>query len=185
MWWPVGARIPDGQREAILADVRAGGLSCRAIAKKHGVSAATVSGLAREHGLTFERSDGKTRAATAARAFDAKTARAQMIERLHGDAERFRERAWQPCTTLIGTGPQAMWVTTNLPSFRDQQSAYTSLGIALDKALTLERHDDDSGQAAGQNMLGDLMAALGAVHERIVAEDDTAADAGRLPGARE
>jgi transposase-like protein len=177
---PVGTRIPDEQREAILTDIRAGGLSCRAIAKRHGVSPATVSALARDNGLTFERSDTKTRAATRARIFDAKQARADMVERLHGDAERIRQRAWQPCTTLVGSGASAAWVTTNLPSFRDQQAAYTSLGIALDKAMALERYDDDQGMTAGRNMLGDLMSALGMVHERIVAEDP---DGQQLPGS--
>ena len=170
----MGARIPDEQRQQILAAIRAGAQSCRSIAKAFGVSPATVSALARDNGLSFERSEGKTRAATRARIFDAKVARADMIERLHGDAERLRQRAWQPCTMLVGSGTAAAWVTTNLPSFRDQQAAYTSLGIALDKAMALERYDDDAGLTAGQTMLGDLMSALGVVHARIVAEDDPA-----------
>jgi transposase-like protein len=167
----VGSRIPDEQRQAILTDIRDGRLSCRKIAQAHGVSPATVSALAREHGLTFERSHPKTRAATRARIYDARQARADMAEKLRGDAERLRQRAWQPCTTLVGTGVSAAWVTTNLPSFRDQQAAYTSLGIVLDKAMALERYDDDQGLTVGQTMLGDLMSALGVVHERIVAED--------------
>jgi transposase-like protein len=171
----MGARIPDKQRQRILAAIRRGDKSCRAIAKAHNVSPATVSALAREHGLSFERSEAKTRAATEARIFDAKAARAAMVERLHGDAERLRRRAWEPSTTLVGTGAAAAWVTYELPSFRDQQAAYTSVGIALDKALALERYDDDAGLTAGRTMLGDLMDALGLVHERIVAEDQDAA----------
>ncbi|MGW9210962.1 helix-turn-helix domain-containing protein [Embleya sp. NPDC055664] len=63
-------RIDDTVRAAILADVAAGTLSCRVIAKQHGVSPSTVSKLAAEAGPAdaFERT--QTQKATAAATVD-------------------------------------------------------------------------------------------------------------------
>ncbi len=155
-------RTSEHVREAIIADIRAGVLSCRAIARKHKVAASTVSALAREARISapFERSQAKTREATAARRFDARAARTALIEQLYDDASRMRERAWAPYTQVVGTGPATMLVTTKLPPMREQREAFTALGIALDKAMALEARDDDGGSATGRTMINDLFGAF-------------------------
>jgi hypothetical protein len=52
------APLAPGKRAAILEDLRAG-MSCRQAARTHKVSQGTVSKLAKDHGLNFERSQTK------------------------------------------------------------------------------------------------------------------------------
>lgn len=169
------SRTPDHVRDAILADIRAGKKSCRQIARDHHVAPSTVSALGREISDTaFVRSDTKnapTERATAARVFDARQARSELIEQLYGDAQRFRARAWDPYTVVVGSGPSTQLVTLKQPPLRDQQAAYTGLAIALDKALALEGKDDDGGAGAGKTMVNDLFGAFAlAYHQQITEE---------------
>ena len=166
----MAARIPDDQRAAILADVRAGEMSCRAIGTKHGVSHAIVSKLAKAAGLEFAAAR-QTTAATKTAKFDAKAARLQLMEDLYGDAQRFRDRLWSPYTQVVSgpLGPEL--VTTRLPPLREQQSAMTSIGIAVDKAIKLEEHDSEDGSAAGKTMLNDLFGAFQLAYHQIVTEE--------------
>jgi transposase-like protein len=169
----VPARTPDDVRDAILADIRAGQKSARRIAKDHQVAPSTVTKLAAEAHIpaAFERSNTKTRAATEARRFDAKAARAEMIEQLYGDAQRLRARAWEPYTVVVGSGDSMALVTLKQPPLRDQQAAYTGLAICLDKALVLEAKDDDQGAGAGKTMINDLFEAFQlAYHQQITEE---------------
>jgi hypothetical protein len=162
-------------REAILTDVRAGDLSRNAIARKHGVANATVTKLAKDAHVVgaFDRTN--TEKGMRARAFDAKVARAELIERLYGDAERFRLRAWEPYTQVVASVMGPAFVTTKLPPLRDQQAAFTSLGIAIDKAIKLEDVDNDQGAAAGRTMVNDLFGALQLAYHEIVTEEQLAA----------
>ncbi|MEU4558542.1 hypothetical protein AB0F72_09130 [Actinoplanes sp. NPDC023936] len=76
-------RIPDDKRAAILADIQAGQLGNREIARAHGVSPSTVTKLAKDAGANsaFERS--QTEKATKAAAEDAAVERAETIRKLH------------------------------------------------------------------------------------------------------
>ncbi|WP_018219128.1 hypothetical protein [Salinispora vitiensis] len=174
------APLPDEVRAAILADIHTNTLSRNKIAAKHGVATSTVTKIAREAvgDTAFDRSHAEKGAR--ARAFDAKAARATLIAQLYDDAQRFRARAWDPYTQVVSgpTGPEL--VTTKLPPLRDQQAAYTSLAITVDKALTLEKHDSDEGAVVGKSMVNDLFGALGLAYHRIVAEDEapTSPDSG-------
>ncbi|MFC7739715.1 hypothetical protein ACFQXA_37715 [Nocardiopsis composta] len=93
-------RLPDDVRAAILDDIRAGG-TCRGIARKHGVGPATVASIAKENGLNgaFERT--QTEAATRAKTADNRARRAALSAGLLEDAERLRERAWEPYTHYV------------------------------------------------------------------------------------
>lgn len=164
-------RTPDDVRDAILADIRAGQKSCRQIARDHKISPATVSALAKAAHIpdAFERSH--TKRASEARAFDAKAARAELIEQLYGDAQRFRQRAWDPYTTPVVAGNAVTLVTLNQPPLRDQQAAYVALAVCVDKALVLEAKDDDQGAGAGRTMINDLFGAFQlAYHQQVVEE---------------
>lgn len=165
------APVPDEVRAAILADIKAAKLSRNKIAAKHGVSRGTVTNIARAHigDSAFDRTHAEKGAR--ARSFDARAARRELIEQLYSDAQKFRARAWQPYTQVVSgpMGPEL--VTTKLPPLRDQQAAYTALAITIDKALALEKHDSDEGQAAGKTMVNDLFGALQLAYYKIVAED--------------
>jgi transposase-like protein len=147
------------KRAAILADIKAG-KQRNEIARAHDVSGSTVTKIAADEGLksAFDRS--QTEKATRARIFDAKAARAQLVEDLLRDAQRFRARAWDPYTQIVSGPLGAELVTTKMPPLRDQQSGYTSIGICIDKAAKLSDIDAGDGSAGARSLLGRLGEAL-------------------------
>lgn len=173
------APLDNTKRAAILTDIQAGQLSRNAIARKHHVAPSTVTKLAKDTGTTtaFDRTHAEKGAR--ARRFDAKLARAQLIQDLYGDAQRFRERAWDQYTQVVGgqAGPEL--VTTRLPPLRDQQAGYTALAICVDKATKLEQVDVDTGGGVGRGMISDLRDALGLAYEAMVADEETPPGEGR------
>jgi hypothetical protein len=98
------------------------------------------------------------------RQFDVAAARAALIEDLFRDAQRFRARAWSDYTQIVSGPAGAELVTTKLPPLRDQQSAYTSLAICLDKASRLEDRSGDGRVDAAKSLLGSLFDSLQSVH---------------------
>ncbi|WP_202512658.1 hypothetical protein [Streptomyces sp. SID3343] len=153
-------RLDDTVRAAILVDIRAGKLSRNAIARAHGVSSSTVTVIAREAGRAdaFDRS--KTKTATRARVVDLAAQRAELKSALLTDAERLRRRAWEPYS-YYERGPDGPeLVTLTLPPLRETREAYTALGIALDKHLKLDVHDQGDGAEDARSMLADIMAGL-------------------------
>lgn len=87
--------VTDAEREAIAADVR-GGMARNDVARKHGRGAGTVSRIAKELGLSFERSPAIV-AATKARQVDVEARIVALAEDLLEDAERLRKQLWEPC----------------------------------------------------------------------------------------
>lgn len=140
---PISAR----KRNAILADIRAGNRR-NEIARKHGVSAGSVTSIAKQAGLSFDRS--ATEKATRARAADCRALRTQLQADLLADAQRFRARAWSPYQVAMSTAEGIETITLSLPPLQDARAAYTAIGIAVDKDLAIERAhaDDGSGLAA-------------------------------------
>ncbi len=157
----VPARIPDEKRAAILTDIRAGALGCRAIGRKHEVSDATVRKLAADAGITDAFSRAQTENATRAVAADNRSRRAQIASELLDDVARFRKRAWSPYTYYErGTeGPEL--VTLELPPLKDAKEAYVAIGISLQRHAELEKLDADRGDEQARSMLGDLADAIG------------------------
>jgi hypothetical protein len=164
------APIDPAKRAAIITAIKAGG-SCRGIAREHAVSASTVTKIAKDEQLTgaFERA--QTAKATRAKQFDAAAARAQLVQDLYGDAQRFRARGWSEYTQVVGGPGGAELVTTKLPPLRDQQSAYTSLAICVDKAVKLEAADAGDGSSSAKSLLGQIGRALGVAAEQMPADD--------------
>ena len=164
------APIDAAKREAITADIKAG-KPRNQIARDHGVSAGTVTNIAKAAGITgaFDRSN--TAKATRAKQFDAAAARAQLVVDLYGDAQRFRARGWSQYTQVVGGPGGAELVTTKLPPLRDQQSAYTSLAICVDKAVKLEAADAGDGSSSAKSLLGQIGRALGVAAEQMSADD--------------
>lgn len=153
--------LPADKRAAILKDIQAGQKSRNQIARDHGVSVSTVSGIAKDAGLTdaFDRS--KTKSATRAREVDCKALRAQLKQDLLEDAQRLRARAWKPYQVVVSTPQGADIVTLEEPPLAEVRSAFTAIGIAIDKSIVLERHDSADGAADAKSMLGSLADALG------------------------
>jgi hypothetical protein len=155
------ARISEKKRARILADVKAGGDPLTAVAKKHGVSISTVRKMAK---------DARETAAASSR-FNAKAARAQLIEDLYGDAQRFRERSWGPYTQVVvgAAGPEL--VTTRMPPLKDQQAGYAALLACLNQAVRLEQVDPGDRTVEAKSLLAGLSRALDVAAESLEAPD--------------
>lgn len=165
----MAARIPDEKRAAILADIRAGQMSCRAIARGHGVSDHAVRKIAKEAGITDAWSRDQTKNATRARVADMSARRAELAERMLNLAEHFASRATSPYTVVIATREEVIHEQLSEPPLPDVQRAMTAVGIAIDKHLALVRHDGDSGGDvdAARSLLSDLGLALGIAADQL------------------
>lgn len=148
--------LPDKQRAAILQDIRAGQKSRNQIARDHGVAASTVTRLAETtgHDDAFDRS--QTEKATRAKAIDVKALREQLKLDLLEDAQRLRQRAWNPYQVVVSTPQGADVVTIDEPPLTETRAAYTAIGIAIDKSLVLEKHDATGGDSGARSMLDAL-----------------------------
>lgn len=152
--------ITETDRRAVRRH-HAAGMTRNAIAKKIKRSPSTVSNIAKDAGLTFERG-AEVVAATEARRIDLAARRVTLAETLHEDAEKLREQLWQPCTVGEFAGKEGEWHTADLdrPRFGDQRAILGAAGIAIDRSLKLQ--PAVGGEQADQvtSMLGQLGAAL-------------------------
>lgn len=156
-------RLPDDKRAAILADIKAGELGNREIARRHGVSPGTVTNIARASRAAnvFERS--QTEKATRAVVADNRAARAVLAADLLSDAQKLRHRAWSPYSYYERGREGPELVTLDLPPLREVKEAYAALGISVQRHLELERHDStDPGEIA--SLLGAMFSGLQAKH---------------------
>lgn len=139
---PVG----DQDRDQVQA-LHAQGLSRNDIARKMGRSGRTVSRIADALGLTFERGE-KTRAATEARKADAKVRRAALALALLEDAERLRQAMWAETRVFNFGGRDNTFAEQTLtePPHADKLRLMQAAGVAIDKAVNLDKYDrvDDS-----------------------------------------
>lgn len=150
---------------AILVDIRAGGMSCRGIADKHGRAPSTVARIAKANGLTFERT--QTEQATRARVADLAKMRAQLAADLLADTQRLRARAWKSYQVVQNTKDGPVVVDLERPPLRDVQAAYTSIAIAADKSAMLVRQDSDGGTEHARGVIGALGDALKTAAENL------------------
>lgn len=146
-------RIPDEKRAAILADIRAAQKSCRGIGRAHNVSDATVRKIAAEAGITDAFSRAQTENATRAAVIDNKARRVQLAADLLADAQRLRERAWSQHQQYERgqDGPELVFLPAPPP--RDVQALYTSIGIAMQRHIELEKFDQADGSEAATSLL--------------------------------
>lgn len=167
-----GPPLSADKREAIIADIRAGGKGCRQIAKDHGVGSSTVSDIAKAAGIhnAFDRT--QTEKATQAHAVDCRARREALKAELLDDAERLRKRAWSPYEVVVDTranGPQVL--TLDLPPLQDARAAYTAIGIAIDKSVRLEQYDTSDSAASAKSLLGSLAEALDVAAQSLNTEE--------------
>lgn len=149
--------VTDHEREAILVDVNAGKLSRNAIARKHRRSVGTITNIVRDAGLAetaFDRS--VTENATRARAVDNASRRERLVSDLLDDVALFRgmfRQEWRKTVVVPGVGEvgveaDSVEIATGL------QRLMTSVGIAVDKHVALEKYDaGDQGADDAKSML--------------------------------
>ncbi|MEC3977887.1 helix-turn-helix domain-containing protein [Amycolatopsis sp. H20-H5] len=150
-------------RERVRA-LHAAGRNRNQIAKDIGRSGATVSKIARELGLSFDRS--ATAAATEAKVIDAKARRAALAVALLGDAERLREQLFAPAEIHSFGGKENTHNSVQVPQpqFADQRNIIQATSTAITTSLRLDQHDGDSSNEQVGSLLGALFESISTKH---------------------
>lgn len=151
-----GRPITDADRDRVR-ELHAQGLSRNAIAREIGRAASTVTKLADELRLDFDRT--RTAEATRAKVLDAKDRRAQLALDLLADAERLRSQMWKPCKAFNFGGKDNDYNEVQLdePTFRDKHEIARAVGALVDKHIRLTDVDtDEHGLAAVDAWLRDI-----------------------------
>ncbi|MFE7853739.1 helix-turn-helix domain-containing protein [Streptomyces sp. NPDC057403] len=171
------ARPIDAKDRAAVKRLHKQGRTRNDIARAIKRSPSTVSKIAAELGLTFERG-AEVVAATEARRIDLAARRVALAESLHQDAEKLREQLWQPCTIGAFGGKDNVWSQTRLeqPTFADQRNILAATGTAIQQSLKLQPAEGGEGADQVRSMLGALGEAL--TQAAGDADDDGGADGG-------
>lgn len=140
--------ITDEERGRVR-DLHTAGRNRNQIARELGRSGSTISKIAADLGLSFDRTTVK--AATEARVADAKARRAQLMHELLDDAERLRSQLFAPTTIHSFGGKDHTYNSRSVdqPLFRDQRDIMQATNTAIAASLRLDLHDaDNQGLAA-------------------------------------
>lgn len=140
--------IPEDKRQAITADIRAG-KTRNAIARERNVAAGTVTKIAQEAGLNFDRS--ATKRATEAKVADQRAQRAVTSQRFLDKANDLLDQMDMPHMVFNIGGKDNVYTEhlMDVPPTGDLRNLMVSAGVAFDKHLAADRHDsDDQGLAA-------------------------------------
>jgi transposase-like protein len=169
--------IPDDVRAAILEDIRAGEMGCRAIARDHDVDPATVSKIAKDAGIADAFQRGQTENATIARQADNAALRASTSRRFLDEANKLLDDLHQPCTVFNFGGKDNTYEEHELPEppSAEKRNLIVAAATAFDKHLAADRHDGNTGGdvTAARSLLGDLGRALGIAAEQLGREYET------------
>jgi ParB-like chromosome segregation protein Spo0J len=163
--------ITDEDRRRVR-DLHAAGESRNAIAEAIGRSGATVSKIADELGLSFDRSAVK--AATEAKVADARARRAALMLDLLDDAARLRKQLWVETTYIDHGGKRLLPARVDAAGAlgRDKLKLMQATATAANTSMKLEEHDTGSGGVDGaKSMLGALAAGLQAAYEQLPDDD--------------
>lgn len=150
-----------------LRQLHAQGLGRNAIARELKRSPRTISVLAEQLGLSFDRT--MTAVATQARVIDAKARRAALIDRAYTRAERIFDRLEADVvdgykftsTTVNGIETKQL---DHVPA-PEERSLATAAGHYLTQAAKLEALDTTNGVDDAKSMLGALAAGLNAAYD--------------------
>lgn len=144
-----------------VKELHAQGLPRNEIARQLGRSGKTISRIAVELGLSFERS-GATAAATAAKVADAAGRRAELqLNALEGALKLYSQMFSE--TTVYNFGGKENDYNERKhpePPFRDKQAIALSMKALTDMALRLAEFDKATGDENEKSMLVDLRNAL-------------------------
>jgi hypothetical protein len=173
----MAARPIDAKDRAAVRRLHKQGKTRNDIARAIKRSPSTVTKIAKELGLTFERG-AEVVAATEARRVDLAGRRVHLAEQLHQDAEKLRAQLWEPCTIGAFGGKDNVWSDTRLeqPTFADQRNILAATGTAIQQSLKLQPAEGGEGAEQVRSMLGTLGEALTRAADDV--DDDGGADGG-------
>lgn len=166
-----GTSLGPIERAAIVEAIEAGELSCRQIARAHGVGASTVSRIAAAEGLTFDRT--RTASATAAHVEDMKHQRAALAQELLDAAQDLLTLLDEPCIVFNIGGKDNTYTQHRLerPPASDARNYMTAAAVAIDKHVALLKVDQASNADGAVSLLGQLADGFTAAYEQIKAEE--------------
>ena len=158
--------ITDEDRRRVR-ELHAAGKGRNAIARALGRSGQTISKLADELGLSFDRS-AVVRATEAAKA-DAAAKRAALMHHYLDDAAKLRQRIWEARVYWDWGGKDHAYDEKHVdePIPADQLKLMQASAMAADRSMKLELHDADKGAEDGKSMLGSLAAGLQAAYDQL------------------
>lgn len=144
-----------------VAELHAQGLSRNAIGKELGRSGRTISRIAAELGLSFERA-GATAAATKAKIADGQARRARLQVEALDAAQKLLGQMFAPTKVFNFGGKENDYNEREHtePPFRDKRDIATALKALADTALKLAEYDKAIGNEDERSMLFDLREAL-------------------------
>lgn len=150
--------LTDDERAEIVELIEQG-LSRNEIALRVERSPGSITNVARDAGLSFDRA--ATQQATAARAADTAARMTQLASDLADDAERLRLQLFAPCVERkamtvsagreSGSYVEIVDVPRDQPTFSEQARIMVAVGIAVDKVHAISdqsRGDDDLSDVA-------------------------------------
>lgn len=142
------------------------GMARNAIARELRISPSSVTGIAREENLSFDRS--ASAAATAARQSDLKARRIELIEELMSKAADHLVAIDQPFLAFSFGGRDNTYEehTLDRAPTGDLLNLHRAASLALKDARELIRDDDDEGVGEAESLLMNLVLELG------LADDD-------------
>lgn len=153
-------RIPDDVREQIADAARAGRLSCREIARQHGISPGTVRNIVKAAGIVGAFARASTENATRARVVDMAARRAELAEKALDLAGRMVERATAPYTVICTTKDDVFREILDEPPANEVKAFATAYGIFLDKHMALIKFDTKEVANPAASSLVDRLAEM-------------------------
>jgi hypothetical protein len=139
----------------------AAGKSRNDIARELNISAGSVTAIAKEIGVSFDRS--ATATAVRARSIDCKARRLALSERLLDEAEALLDQLHQPFKAFAFGGRDNTYCEHDLPGppTGDQRNLMQAASTAIGRHIDLTKHDADAGLEAETSLLAALGTALG------------------------
>jgi len=138
-----------------------GGMARNAVARELKIAPSTVTAIAQEEELTFDR--GPTAAAVAARQMDMKARRVELIEELMSKAADHLVAIDQPFLAFNFGGKENDYNehTLDRAPTGDLLNLHRATSLALKDARDLIRDDDDEGVGEAESLLMNLILELG------------------------
>lgn len=144
-----------------LRELAATGMSRNDIARELGISAGSVTGIAKAIGVGFDRS--RTAVAVEARRIDCKTRRVALSARMLDEATALLDMLHQPFLAFAFGGRDNTYREHKLerPPTGDIRNLMQSASTAIGRHIDLEKVDAAAGSEDAKSMLTALGAALG------------------------
>lgn len=157
---PRPAPLTDADRARIL-ELHAQGMSRNDIHRETGRSAAAVTKVVHDAGLSFDRS--ATAAATEARKADLAARRASLREKYLQRADELLEQMTQPCTVFNFGGKDNTYAEHQLtkPPVKDLRDLMQAASIATTAEIRIAQADQNQGVEAARSLLAGIAGALG------------------------